>query len=140
MGVGTGIHRGGYASPDASKAAPDPWATLRGCVPVVERFAACSPVTSFQAYRARWLAADAGGKKVPAKEIQRRLAALMSPNGRREQCAIWARRPGAAEHVGEGSALARAAAERDRTTCKGFASMLDADGWVPAPLIDARAD
>src|SRR5262245_13273527 len=86
-------------------AAPDPWATLRGCQLVLGRFASCSADKKFRAQRDRWVAAagpaGAPERKASAAEITRRLKSYARADGRRAQCATWARRAGAPEHIGE---------------------------------------
>jgi hypothetical protein len=113
---------------------------MRGCQKVLERFVRCGSDRSFQAYRNKWVAATPPGMKAAPKEIARRLKAWGKAAGRREQCATWARRLGAPEHLGEGSPLAQLAASGGDVACDHFARKLDEDGWVPAALIDARRD
>ena len=117
----------------------DPWATMRGCLGVLDRFATCSSNKTFATFIEKWAAAEGAGQKASRKEIERRLRWWMRPTGRREQCAIWARRTGAREHVGEGSPLAKAAGT-GAATCEDFGRTIDKDGWIPAGLVDARQE
>jgi hypothetical protein len=120
---------------------PDPWATLRGCQVVLGRFASCGADKKFRAQRNRWVAAPAAlDRKASPAEIARRLKSWTRAQGRRAQCATWARRAGAPEHIGEGSPLAQLAAQGKLVPCDAFARKLEEDGWVPAALIDARID
>jgi hypothetical protein len=123
---------------------PDPWATVRGCQAVLARFAICSADKSFRAHRDRWVAAPAppgatAGKANPAV-ITQRLKSWVKADGRRAQCATWARRAGAPEHIAESTPLAQVAAQGRAVPCEAFARKLDEDGWVPAALVDARID
>jgi hypothetical protein len=123
---------------------PDPWATVRGCQAVLARFAICSADKRFRAHRDRWVAAPApqaatAGKASPAV-ITQRLKSWVKADGRRAQCATWARRAGAPEHIAEGTPLAQVAAQGRAVPCEAFARKLDEDGWLPAALVDARID
>jgi hypothetical protein len=131
----------------ATKAAPqppataDPWATMRGCQAVLGRFASCGSDKKFRAQRDRWVAAPGPlDRKASAAEIARRLKSWSRADGRRAQCATWARRAGAPEHIGEGTPLAQLAAQGKAVPCEAFARKMDEDGWVPAALVDARID
>ncbi len=117
----------------------DPWATLRGCIGILERFAGCSSDEKFAAFVERWKATQPAGEKATDKEIESRLHWWMRPPGRREQCAIWARRTGAPAHVGETSDLAKSAADKG-ISCEQIAGRIDKDGWIPTALVDARSD
>ena len=79
-------------------------------------------------------------RKASPAEIARRLKSWARADGRRAQCATWARRAGAPEHIGEGSPLAQLAAQGKAVPCEAFARKIDEDGWVPAALVDARID
>jgi hypothetical protein len=133
------------AMADPQPAQPaDPWATVRGCQAVLARFAICSVDKRFRAHRDRWVAAPApqratGGKASPAV-ITQRLKSWVKADGRRAQCATWARRAGAPEHIAEATPLAQMAAQGRAVPCAVFARKLDEDGWVPAALVDARID
>ena len=118
----------------------DPFAVTRGCVTMLDRFVACGADKDFAGHRARWVAAGAGDKKKLRAEIEKRIAGWSKRDARRGQCAIWARREGAAEHLAEGTALAKLAADRTSTSCAAYARALDADGWLPAALGDLRRD
>jgi hypothetical protein len=121
--------------------APDPWATLRGCQAVLGRFASCSADKKFRAHRDRWVAAAAPmDRKASPAEITRRLKSWARGDGRRAQCATWARREGASEHVGEGTPLALMAAQGKAVPCETFARKIGEDGWIPAALVDSRID
>jgi hypothetical protein len=121
--------------------APDPWATMRGCQSVLGRFASCSADKKFRAHRDRWVAAPSSmDRKATSAEIARRLKSWARADGRRAQCATWARRAGAPEHIGEGTPLAQLAAQGKSIPCEAFARKIDEDGWVPAALVDARID
>ncbi len=123
---------------DGEGRAPNPWATLRGCLAILERFDQCAADKAFKAFIDRWVAAEAASKATAA-EIRRRLEAWSKAAGRREQCAIWARRGGAPEHLGETSALATSARSRS-APCDRYAREIDKDAWVPRALVDARMD
>ena len=79
-------------------------------------------------------------RKASPAEIARRLKSWTRADGRRAQCATWARRAGAPEHIGEGSPLALLAAQGKAVPCEDFARKIDEGGWLPAALIDARVD
>lgn len=129
------------AMADPQQAPPDPWATLRGCQVVLGRFASCSADKKFRAQRDKWVAAPGPlDRKASAAEIARRLKSWARADGRRAQCATWARRAGAPEHIGEGTPLAQLAAQGKAVSCEAFARKMDEDGWVPAALVDARID
>jgi hypothetical protein len=125
-------------------ATADPWATMRGCQAVLGRFASCGADKKFRAQRDRWVAAagppGAPERKASPAEIARRLKSWPRADGRRAQCATWARRAGAPEHIGEGTPLAQLAAQGKAVSCEAFARKIDEDGWVPAALVDARID
>jgi hypothetical protein len=137
LAVPDGTMRAQPAGPPG--APPDPWATMRGCQSVLGRFASCGADKQFRAQRDRWVAAGAADKAAAA-EAGRRLKSWTRARGRRAQCAAWARREGAAEHVGEGAPLAQLAARGSAVPCPEFARKLDEDGWLPAALVDARID
>jgi hypothetical protein len=124
------------AAPVASE--PDPWATMRGCVVVLERFASCASDEAMRGLKPRWLTLADPGKKVDAKEIQAMVHSWAKPDERRRQCAIWTKRDGAPAHVGEGAPLAKLAAEKS-TTCVRFAREISDDGWVPKAIVDTLA-
>jgi hypothetical protein len=117
----------------------DPWSTVRGCLVVLDRFAGCSSDKAMAAFVERWIAGDKAADKAARKEIERRLRWWMRPVGRREQCAIWARRAGAPEHIGEASALAKSAATA-AVSCEQYGRAIDKDAWIPAALIDVKQD
>jgi hypothetical protein len=117
----------------------DPWATLRACLVVLDRFAQCSSDEAFGTFVERWIVAESVAPKATRKEIERRLRWWMRPVGRREQCAIWTRRAGAGAHVGEASPLKKAS-ESKGVTCEELAQKIEKDRWIPAALIDARQD
>jgi hypothetical protein len=122
-------------------APPDPWATLRGCQTVLGRFASCGADRKFRAHRDRWVAAPSSlDRKASPAEITRRLKSWTRARGRRAQCATWARRAGADEHIAEGAPLARLAAQGKAVSCETLALKIDEDGWLPAALVDARID
>jgi hypothetical protein len=134
-----GVVASSLLTPKIAAESADPWATLRGCLSVLDRFATCRSDKTFGTFVERWMETETAGPVAPRKEVERRLRWWMRPVGRREQCAIWARRPGAAEHVGEGSPLAKSA-RSDAATCEEFARAIDKDKWIPTALVDARQD
>jgi hypothetical protein len=118
----------------------DPFAVTRGCVAVLDRFVACATDKAFAGYRTRWVTAGAGDKNKTRADIEKRLAGWGKRDARRGQCAIWSRREGAAEHLAEGTALAKLAADRQTISCAAFGKALDEDGWLPTALVDLRSD
>jgi hypothetical protein len=113
----------------------DPWATMRGCVAVLDRFVACASDPAVRGAKPRWIALADPGKTVEPKEIDARIRGWAKPDERKRQCAVWTRREGAAAHVGEGSALAKLAATA-ATTCARLAREIGDDGWLPRAIID----
>jgi hypothetical protein len=127
----------GAADPAGRAAAPDPWATMRGCQAVLGRFQGCAADKQFRAQRDRWVAA---ADKQMAAEVARRLKSWVRADGRRAQCAAWSRRPGAPEQVGEGSPLGQLAARGKSVPCAEFAQKIAEGGWLPAALIDPKIE
>jgi hypothetical protein len=114
----------------------DPWATMRGCVIVLERFSGCGSAEPLRALKPRWVTLADPGKKVDAKDLEALIKSWSKSDERKRQCAIWTKREGATAHVGEGSPLAKLAAEKG-TTCVRFAREIGNDPWLPKALVDA---
>jgi hypothetical protein len=130
---------GGGAAPHAAEPAAaeaDPWATMRACEKVLERLVACASAEPLRALKPRWAALADPGKKVEVKDIEELVRSWGKPDERKRQCAIWTKREGVTAHVGEGSPLAKLAAEKG-ITCVRFARALGDDKWLPKAIVDA---
>jgi hypothetical protein len=126
------------AGPESSAAQADPWATVRGCSAVLERFVTCASDPAVRALKPRWVALADPGKKVAARDIEALLRGWTKPDERRRQCAVWSKRDGAPAHIGEASPLAKLAPDRS-ATCTRFAQEISDDGWLPKAIVDAAA-
>jgi hypothetical protein len=128
-----GAFAGGRARADEPATPPDPWATTRGCVVVLDRFMACAANAELRGLRARWVALDPAKRLIP-KDIEALVRGWTKPNERRRQCAVWTNTQGAAAHVGEGSPIAKLADDKS-AACTRFAHAIDADGWLPRTIV-----
>jgi hypothetical protein len=116
-----------------SLATADPWSTVRGCLEVLGRCVDCSSDRVFTNILVA--APDAGNPWPSKKQIERRLWEWSKPDGRRGQCAVWTRRPGADEHIGEQSRLADLARDTN-LRCSGFARAIQEDRWILLAIVD----
>jgi hypothetical protein len=132
-----GVLTGGFAAQAAEPAATEgePWATLRGCVAVLDHLVACASDPAVRGAKPRWLALADPGKTIAPKELDDRLRTWAKPDERRRQCAVWTRREGAAAHVGEGSSLAKLVAASS-ITCARLVREISEDAWLPKAMVD----
>jgi hypothetical protein len=116
-----------------SIASADPWATMRGCTRILERTTSCRTDHSFKLVVTSWC----DGNTVPSlseKQLHGRLQSWRKADARRLSCAVWTGQPGASDHVGERSALARLAASD--ATCDTFNHQLARATWLRARVAD----
>jgi hypothetical protein len=114
-------------------AANDPWATMRGCTRILERMVACQSHPSFKRVVASWCDLNTV-PTITEQQVRTWLAAWRKADARRLSCAVWTGRPGAAEQVGERSALGRLAVRQ--AGCEDFNHQLERTTWVRANLAD----
>jgi hypothetical protein len=114
-----------------SPAANDPWATIRSCTRIVERMVACQPHPSFKRLVANWCDRNTV-PTITEQQVRSRLAAWRKADARRLSCAVWTGLPGAAEQVGERSALGRLAVRQ--AACEEFNQQLERATWLRASV------